>query len=103
MVGAVIFDAYGTLLDVHAAMARHAARIGPHWQQVSADWRAKQLEYSWVRSLAGPAHHRDFWRLTEEALAWTAARHAITDAALLADVLDAYRRLSPYSDAPEAL
>ena len=51
---AVIFDAYGTLLDVHAAMARHAARIGPHWQAISADWRAKQIEYAWVRSLAGP-------------------------------------------------
>ena len=86
-VTAVIFDAYGTLLDVHAAMARHAARLGPHWQTVSADWRTKQIEYTWVRSLAGPDHHRDFWRLTEEALAWTAARHRITDAALLADVL----------------
>ena len=51
---AVIFDAYGTLLDVHAAMARHAARIGPDWQAVSADWRTKQIEYTWVRSLAGP-------------------------------------------------
>ena len=67
--GAVIFDAYGTLLDVHAAMARHAARIGPQWQAISAGWRAKQIEYSWVRSLAGPAHHRDFWHLTQEALA----------------------------------
>lgn len=98
---AVVFDAYGTLLDVHAAMARHAERIGPEWAAVSADWRTKQLEYSWVRSLAGK--YRDFWRLTEEALVWAAARHGVTDAGLLADVLTAYRRLDPYPDAAPAL
>lgn len=102
-INAVIFDAYGTLLDVHAAMARHAARIGPHWPAVSADWRAKQLEYTWVRSLAGPEHHRDFWRLTEEALAWTAARHHLTDATLLAEVLMAYRQLDAYPEVPDVL
>lgn len=95
---AVVFDAYGTLLDIHAAMARHADRLGPDWQRISADWRAKQLEYSWVRSLAGPSHHRDFWRLTQEALAWTATRHGITDPALLADVLLAYRHLDAYPE-----
>lgn len=98
-VRAVIFDAYGTLLDVHAAMSRHAMRLGPTWQAISADWRTKQIEYTWVRSLAGTRHHRDFWRLTEEALAWTAARHGITDKALLADVLQAYRRLDAFADA----
>ena len=95
---AVVFDAYGTLLDIHAAMASHADRLGPDWQRISADWRAKQLEYSWVRSLAGPSHHRDFWRLTQEALAWTATRHGITDPALLADVLLAYRHLDAYPE-----
>lgn len=102
-VQAVIFDAYGTLLDVHTAMSRHAARLGSNWPQISADWRRKQLEYSWVRSLAGPRHHRDFWHLTEDALAWTAALHGITDQAVLADVLLAYRRLDPYPDAPPVL
>lgn len=100
---AVVFDAYGTLLDIHAAMARHAARLGPNWHQISWDWRTKQVEYSWVRSLAGPEHHRDFWRLTEEALAWTAARHGIQDADLLAEVLMAYRRLDAYPDAQPVL
>lgn len=100
---AVIFDAYGTLLDVHTAMARHAQRLGPDWQAISADWRTKQIEYTWVRSLAGDAHHRDFWRLTEEALAWAAARHHVTDAALLVEVLQAYRRLHAYAEVPEVL
>ncbi len=53
VIRAAVFDAYGTLLDVHAAMARHAARLGGDWQRISADWRAKQIEYTWVRSLAG--------------------------------------------------
>jgi 2-haloacid dehalogenase len=100
---AAIFDAYGTLLDVHSAMAQHAARLGPDWQAISADWRTKQIEYTWVRSLAGPDHHRDFWRLTEEALAWTAARHHIADTALLAEVLQAYRRLHAYPEVPTVL
>jgi 2-haloacid dehalogenase len=100
---AAIFDAYGTLLDVHAAMGRHASRIGPDWQAVSADWRNKQLEYSWVRSLTGPAQHRDFWTLTQEALAWVAAKHGIKDSELLADIRLAYRHLDAFSEVPEML
>jgi len=100
---AVVFDAYGTLLDVHTAMARHASRLGETWPQISADWRQKQLEYTWVRSLAGPDRHRNFWQLTEEALAWTAARHGVQDTAVLADVLLAYRRLDPYPEVPTLL
>jgi 2-haloacid dehalogenase len=102
-VRAVVFDAYGTLLDLHAAMRRYAGRLGPNWQQISADWRMKQVEYSWVRSLAGAANHRDFWRLTEEALVWAAARHDIHDAELLAEILMAYRHLEAYPEVPVIL
>ncbi|HET8996559.1 MAG TPA: haloacid dehalogenase type II, partial [Acetobacteraceae bacterium] len=70
---------------------------------ISAEWRQKQIEYTWVRSLAGKAHHRDFWHLTEEALAWAAAKHGIGDAALLAEVLQAYRRLTVYPEAKPML
>ena len=100
---AVIFDAYGTLLDVHAAMARHADRLGPNWRQISADWRAKQVEYAWVRTMVGPAHHRDFWRLTQEALEVVAEVHGVTDVGLKADILAAYRRLDAYPEVPEML
>ena len=77
--------------------------LASNWQAVSADWRQKQIEYTWVRSLAGNAHHRDFWRLTEEALAWAAARHGVTDAPLLAEVLQAYRQLAVYPEAKAML
>jgi 2-haloacid dehalogenase len=102
-VKAAVFDAYGTLLDVHSAMARHAARIGPNWQALSAEWRIKQLEYSWVRSLSGPAHHLDFSILTDQALDWVAAKHGISDAALLGDLRKAYRALSAYPEVPAML
>ncbi len=102
-VAAAIFDAYGTLLDVHSAMARHAARLGAGWQRLSQDWRAKQLEYTWVRSLAGPAHHVDFARLTDDALAFVAARHGVADPALLADLRTAYRALDAYPEVPGML
>ena len=93
-----VFDAYGTLLDVHSAMARHAERIGPGWERVSQDWRTKQLEYTWVRSMAGPTHHRDFSALTDEALAFVAARHGIVEDGLLADLRAAYRALDAYKE-----
>ena len=98
-----VFDAYGTLLDVDAAMRAHAGRLGPEWQRISQEWRGKHLEYTWVRSLAGLALHRDFWRLAQDALAVVAARHGIDDAALLADVLRSYRRLDAFPEVPEML
>lgn len=103
MIRAAVFDAYGTLLDVNAAMRAHAARLGPDWERISQEWRAKHIEYTWVRSLAGPAQHRDFWTLAQESLAVIAARHSITDQALLADVLKAYRRLDAYPEVADTL
>jgi 2-haloacid dehalogenase len=97
---AVVFDAYGTLLDVHAAVGRHAARLGAVATSFSADWRAKQLEYTWTLSMTGPGHRKDFWAVTRDALAWTAARHGVTDAPLLEALLSAYRSLDAY---PEVL
>ncbi len=102
-IGACIFDAYGTLLDVHSAMARHATRIGPDWQALSLAWRQKQIEYSMVRSLSGPAQHRDFATLTDEALAFVAASRGVDDPALLADLAQAYRTLSVYPEVPAML
>ena len=95
----VVFDAYGTLLDVHAAMARHADRLPPDWERISAEWRAKQLEYTWIRTLTGPDQHADFWTVTHDALSFVAARHRITDQAVLDDLLDTYRHLPAYPDA----
>lgn len=102
-VSRVVFDAYGTLLDVHGAMQRHAARLPANWQQVSAAWRAKQLEYTWVRSLMGPRHHRSFRELTEQALHFVCRQHGIDDPVLAADLMQAYRVLPAYPEAAATL
>lgn len=98
---AAVFDAYGTLLDVHAAAGRHAARLGERAGAVSALWRARQLEYSWILSLAGT--YEDFWTLTGRALDHALSAHGIADAGLREDLLSAYRRLDAYPDAAPVL
>lgn len=100
---AVVFDAYGTLLDVNAAMAAHAARLGQRWETLAAEWRAKQLEYTWVRSLTGAAHHEDFWLCTRDALDFVFARHGIGNAALAKELMEAYRALPAYPEVPGVL
>ena len=59
---ACVFDAYGTLLDVHSAVGKHRPRLGEKADAVSATWRTKQLEYSWLRNILD--RYVDFWRLT---------------------------------------
>jgi len=98
-----VFDAYGTVLDLHSAVESRAGRIGPDWQRFNADWRSKQLEYCWARSLAGPAEHLDFAAVTEAALRMAAHEHGITDPTLLRDLLDGYGELAAYPDAAPAL
>lgn len=100
---AVVFDAYGTLLDVHGAMQRHAAKLPPDWERISAEWRQKQLEYTWISALTRPSHHRDFWRITRDSLDFVAARHGITDPDVLAALLAAYRQLPAFPDAAPML
>jgi 2-haloacid dehalogenase len=95
------FDAYGTLFDVHAAVRRHAAALGPDAAAFSALWRAKQLEYSWVRTLAG--RYADFWTLTEQALDYSFASFPDVDPALRPKLLEAYRRLDCYPEVPELI
>ena len=98
---AVVFDAYGTLFDVHSAVMRHAARMGPEAAAFSAHWRGRQLEYSWILSLAG--RYRDFWSLTGEALDVSFAAFPQVDRGLRADLLAAYRTLSAYGEVPQML
>jgi 2-haloacid dehalogenase len=97
----IAFDAYGTLFDVHSAVGRLAQRIGPQAAAFSAHWRMKQLEYSWVLTLAG--QYRDFWQVTTQALDHAFGLFPAVDRALRGELLEAYRTLSAYPDAPAAL
>ena len=96
-----VFDAYGTLFDVHAAIARHRAAAGPDADRFSEIWRVKQLEYAWMLSAAG--HYQDFWTLTERALDYALARVPSVDKGLRATLLDAYFKLDALPDARAAL
>lgn len=98
---AYVFDAYGTLFDVHAAVRRHAGEIGPDGQLLSEIWRAKQLEFSWVRSLMGD--YLDFWQLTEQALDYAFQKVPSADRGLRQNLLDAYWALDCYPEVPSVL
>ncbi len=102
---AVLFDVYGTLLDVHSAIAREGRELGAQADSVSRLWRQKQLEYTWVYSLRG--EYRSFRELTAAALDFALLDFtgAGQDAspALRARLLQAYEQLAPYPDAVEAL
>lgn len=96
-----VFDAYGTLFDVHSAVACHAGALGPRAENLSELWRTKQLEYSWVHGLMG--RYVGFWDLTERALDFALAKHPDIDRGLRATLLDAYRDLDAYGEVPEVL
>ena len=70
---AVVFDAYGTLFDVSSVGAA-CAQLTSDPQALIGLWRAKQLEYSFLRSLMGPAAYVDFWRITADALDFAVER-----------------------------
>ena len=100
-VGACAFDAYGTLFDVHAAVAEGGQSLGAQAGEVSALWRQKQLEYTWLRSLM--REHLDFWRLTGDALDYALERHGVDDGALRDRLMTLYRRLAAYDDVEPCL
>ncbi len=101
-----IFDAYGTLFDVTAAARAAAAEPGREalaalWPRLAEDWRRKQLEYSWLRSVMG--RHADFWTVTAEALAWALEAAGLDDAGLRDRLLALYRELAAYPEVPGVL
>lgn len=98
---ACVFDAYGTLFDVHSAVMRHATAVGPAAAALSNTWRLKQLEYSWMRSLM--RRHADFWTVTGEALDVAMAAAGLSDAALRERLLEAYLSLDAYPEVPGVL
>lgn len=100
-VRAFVFDAYGTLFDVHAAVARYRDAAGPEADRFSEIWRLKQLEYAWLLSAAG--HYVDFWTLTERALDHAFARCPSVDRALRPALLDCYFKLDAFPDTRAAL
>jgi 2-haloacid dehalogenase len=98
---ACVFDAYGTLFDVHSAVGKYRKDLGDHADQVSLLWRTKQLEYTWLRSLMG--HYADFWQVTRDALDYAFDMHHMDDDVLRENLMDAYLNLDCYPEVPRAL
>jgi len=98
---ACVFDAYGTLFDVHAPMRRLAAEIGEKADEISRLWRQKQLEYTWLRSLMGV--HADFWHVTGEALDYALAQYGVDEPGLKDEIMALYLKLDAYPEVVEAL
>jgi 2-haloacid dehalogenase len=100
-----MFDAYGTLLDVHSAVQQAGGPLGPQAAAFSAMWRAKQLEYTWTYSAMGLAvdSTHDFERLTARALDFTFAAFGIEPSGMRDGLLAAYRTLSAFADVGASL
>lgn len=91
------FDAYGTLFDVLSLTARCEHRFPGRGDALAARWRAKQLQYSWLRSLMG--RYADFWQITGEALDHAAASLGLAlGPECRQELMDGYLRLDLFDD-----
>lgn len=94
---ALVFDAYGTLFNVHSVMTTCEALFPGKGRELSQLWRAKQLEYSWLRSLMG--RYVDFNQVTRESLQFACQALALTySESALAELNQAYRTLALFDD-----
>jgi 2-haloacid dehalogenase len=100
-VQACVFDAYGTVFDVHSAARSAEPWLGDKWRPLAELWRAKQLQYTWLRSLTG--HHADFWQVTGEGLDFALSTLQIEDPALRSRLMDLYMVLGAYPEVRDTL
>lgn len=102
-----VFDAYGTLFDVGSAARTLALEQGNEkleksWAKLAADWRHKQLQYSWLRAIMD--RHTDFWTVTENGLDWALEANQLDgDLDLRKKLLELYYRLAPYPEVSKML
>lgn len=99
---ALVFDAYGTLFDVHSVISACDRRFPGQGPALSQKWRAKQLEYTWLRSLMG--RYKDFWRVTESALVFACEALGLPSLPeIRAELMDSYLHLSPFPEVQDTL
>ena len=98
---ACVFDAYGTLFDVHSAAAHMKDDLGEKSAEMSDLWRLKQLQYTWLRSLMGT--HVDFWQVTGDALDYAMRALDMEDASLRAKLMELYLQLDAYPEVTDVL
>ena len=101
-VKALVFDAYGTLFDVHSVVSLCNRMFPDNGAELSMIWRRKQLEYSWLRSLEG--QYEDFWRVTESALIFACRSLGLScPTELRQNLMEAYLALDIFADVEPGL
>ena len=99
---AVLFDVFGTLLDVHSVAARAEQLFPGKGDKLATVWRHKQIEYTRLRTLS--AHYVPFTRLTEDALLWAGEALGLNvDRAACGLLMHEYTQLTPFADVRPAL
>jgi 2-haloacid dehalogenase len=98
---ACVFDAYGTLFDYASAAAACRDALGEKLERVTALWREKQLQYTWLRAVQG--QHADFQQVTGDALDFTLETLGLADPALRKRLLDLYATLDAFPEAAAVL
>ncbi len=93
---ACVFDAYGTLFDVHSAAARLRGEVGERADEMSVIWRERQLRYTWLHGLMGRS--AGFWEITGNALDYAMDAVGISDSALRARLMELYLELEPFPE-----
>ena len=98
----IVFDAYGTLLDIQTVIEEARHLLGEAANDIVNLWRTKQLEYSWLRTIMRT--YADFDQVSRDALIFALAAYgAEIDNANRQILLDAWFRPSPFPDVSEAL
>ncbi|MFL4982696.1 MAG: haloacid dehalogenase type II [Xanthobacteraceae bacterium] len=100
-VSACVFDAYGTLFDFAAAARACRDQIGSKADALTALWRDKQLQYTWLRATQG--RHADFWQVTGDALDFALETLAIEAPGLRDRLMALYLTLAPFPEVPDVL
>jgi 2-haloacid dehalogenase len=100
-VSACVFDAYGTLFDFASAAKRCRDLLGDNTDKLTALWRDKQLQYTWLRALQG--RHADFWQVTADALDFALETLAIDRSATRERLMNLYLTLDVFPEVPDVL
>jgi 2-haloacid dehalogenase len=100
-VQACVFDAYGTLFDFASAARSCGDVLGDAVSRVSALWRDKQLQYTWLRAAQG--RHADFWQVTGDALDFTLETLGLARPGLRERLMQLYLALEPFPEVPGVL
>ena len=98
---ACVFDAYGTVFDFGSAAARCRDQLGDRVAALTALWRDKQLQYTWLRALQ--RRHADFWTVTGDALDYALETLGIATPELRERLMNLYLNLQAFPEVPATL